>query len=303
MIFKIKLSSFSSYLLVGMMILGASCSQDSLHKEGSTSSKKSSEAEAQKIVSLNGAISETIAAAGYAHQLVGVDVTSTYPESVAKVPKVGYNRNIQAEGVLALSPTLILGNEGNLKPEVRQQFKSVSVKTVLFPKREWTLEGTEKLLRDICDQIDATDKVDPMMIEIKEKLSQVQPFETAPRVLFIYARGAGTLLAAGSGTQMQAIIEMAGGQNAVSGFEQFKPLTSESLVEANPEVILMFSGGLESLEGTSGLLEVPGVIETSAGQNEAIVTMDGPLLSNFGPRLGEAALLLNKRLHEVLPNS
>ncbi|MGD1847691.1 MAG: hemin ABC transporter substrate-binding protein [Salibacteraceae bacterium] len=286
-----------------MMILGASCSQDSLHKEGSTSSKKSSEAEAQKIVSLNGAISETIAAAGYAHQLVGVDVTSTYPESVAKVPKVGYNRNIQAEGVLALSPTLILGNEGNLKPEVRQQFKSVSVKTVLFPKREWTLEGTEKLLRDICDQIDATDKVDPMMIEIKEKLSQVQPFETAPRVLFIYARGAGTLLAAGSGTQMQAIIEMAGGQNAVSGFEQFKPLTSESLVEANPEVILMFSGGLESLEGTSGLLEVPGVIETSAGQNEAIVTMDGPLLSNFGPRLGEAALLLNKRLHEVLPNS
>ena len=98
---------------------------------------------------------------------------------------------------------------------------------------------------------------------------------------------------------MQAIIEMAGGVNAVQGFENFMPLTSESLVEANPDAVLMFSSSVQSLEGDQGVLDIPGMRQTNAGRNNAIIAMDGPMLSSFGPRLGQAAKELNEHLHTL----
>lgn len=96
------------------------------------------------------------------------------------------------------------------------------------------------------------------------------------------------------------MIELAGAENAVSGFSDFKPLTAEALVAANPDVILLFDSGLESLSGATGMMGVPGVAETQAGKNQAFISMDGQLLSGFGPRVGEAARLLNERLHAVM---
>ena len=51
-------------------------------------------APAPRIVSLSGTISEIICDLGRQNQLVGVDVTSTYPAALDKLPKVGHNRNI-----------------------------------------------------------------------------------------------------------------------------------------------------------------------------------------------------------------
>jgi len=44
-----------------------------------------------------------------------------------------------------------------------------------------------------------------------------------------------------------------------------------------------------------GLLKVPGVASTNAGRNRRIVTMDGQLLTGFGPRLGKAAVELSQK--------
>lgn len=287
--FRRKRSSIACFF-VGMIILGASCSQNS-------TTSAPSETKVRRIVTLNGAVTEVVAAAGFADEIVGVDVTSTFPPEVSKLPKIGHNRNIQAEGVLSLSPTMILGNEGNLNPDIQQQFHSVDVALELMKEREWTVTGTEQFIRQLCQLLEVPQAAEKMIGGIHAQLNQIQPFMSPPRVLFIYARGAGSLMAAGSGTQMQAIIELAGGQNAAQGFEQFKALNTEALVQANPEVILLFNNGLESLEGTQGLLEIPGMKATLAGQRRAIISMDGPLLANFGPRLGEAALFLNQELH------
>ena len=64
----------------------------------------------------------------------------------------------------------------------------------------------------------------------------------------------------------------------------------------NPDVILLFTSGLESMGGLTGLLKVPGVAQTNAGRNRHIVEMDGQLLTGFGPRLGVAALELNQKI-------
>jgi iron complex transport system substrate-binding protein len=94
------------------------------------------------------------------------------------------------------------------------------------------------------------------------------------------------------------MIQLAGAQNAVNEFAGFKQLSSESLVAANPDVILLFDSGLQSLGGADDLLKVPGVAETNAGRNKKFIAMDGQFLSGFGLRLPQAVGELNKKLNQ-----
>lgn len=255
-------------------------------------------AQPKRIVSLAGSITEVLYAAGLDDQLVGVDVTSTYPAAAAALPKVGHNRNIQAEGILALAPDLVIGRANELKPAVEAQLRQAGVELILLPQ-VYSVAGTKRLIRQVCDTLGQAGVAKELSQTIDADLGRVQPLAAPPRAMFIYARGAGTLMVAGEGTQMQQMLELAGATNAVQGFADFKPLTPEALVEANPEVIVLFDRGLSSLEGPEGLLAVPGVAQTIAGQQRAFITMDGQLLAGFGPRVGQAAAKLNAELRRL----
>ncbi|MCB2407321.1 heme/hemin ABC transporter substrate-binding protein [Hymenobacter lucidus] len=240
-----------------------------------------------RIVSLSGTVSEIICALGLQSQLVGVDVTSTFPTALAKLPKVGHNRNISAEGVLALSPTIVVGTTESLKPEVASQLKSAGVTVQLFAQ-EYSVAGTKKLIQQVAAAFNASAKVPVLLQKLDADLAKAKKPAKAPKVLFVYARGTGTMMVAGTGTPLEKVIGLAGGQNAATGFTDFKPLTAEALVAANPDVLLLFDSGLQSLGGKAGLLKVPGVAQTNAGRTGRVVEMDGQLLSGFGPRLGQA---------------
>lgn len=250
---------------------------------------------APRIVSLNGTISEIVCALGRQAQLVGVDVTSTYPEALTKLPKVGHNRNISAEGVLALNPTLVVGTTESLKPEVAAQLKEAGITVHLF-KQAYSVAGTKQLIKDVAATFGASAQVPAVRAKLEADLAKVKKAATAPKVLFIYARGAGTMMVAGQGTSVEKIVQLAGGRNAATGFSDFKPLTAEALVAANPDVLLLFDSGLQSLGGKTGLLQIPGVAQTTAGRTGRVVEMDGQLLTGFGPRLGIATAELARKL-------
>jgi iron complex transport system substrate-binding protein len=245
-------------------------------------------AQAQKrIVSLNGAITEIVCALGYEKSLVGVDVTSTYPASMQQVPKVGHNRNISAEPVLALQPDLILATDNFIQPAVIQQFKSTGVKTVEV-KQDFSIAGTKQLITAIAAALNEPAKGAALVKQLEQQQQALHVATVNKKVLFIYARGPGTLLVAGRDTPLDKMIALAGAQNAANSFSDFKPLTPEALVTANPDVILMFTDGLQSMGGVDGLLKVPGVAQTTAGKEKKVVTMDGQLLTGFGPRVVSA---------------
>ena len=103
-------------------------------------------------------------------------------------------------------------------------------------------------------------------------------------------------MVAGKETPLHSMIELAGAENAAAELTDFKPLTPEALLTTNPDVILMFDSGLQSLGGVDGLLKVEGIAATNAGKNKKVVSMDGQLLSGFGPRLGEAVVELHNKL-------
>jgi iron complex transport system substrate-binding protein len=95
---------------------------------------------------------------------------------------------------------------------------------------------------------------------------------------------------------MDKMITLAGAENAATGFNDFKPLTAEAMVAANPDVILLFDSGLQSLGGIEGLLKVPGVAQTNAGKNRKVIVMDGQLLTGFSPRVITAIKELSQKI-------
>jgi len=247
-------------------------------------------ADSTKIVSLNGSVSEVLAAIGLEKNIAGTDITSNYPAAMKAKPKVGHNKNINAEGVMALQPDLIVGIKKEVTPALQAQFKAAGVKLLLVDQ-DYSVEGTKKLIHSLADSLHAAAKGDSVIKVLEADLQKVKPVtaqDKKPKVLFIYARGTGTMMVGGTGTAVDKAIILAGGQNAVTEFADYKPLTAEALVKANPDIILLFDSGLQSLGGPEGLAKVQGVKETNAGKNKKIISMDGELLSSFGPRLGIA---------------
>jgi iron complex transport system substrate-binding protein len=249
----------------------------------------------QRIVSLNGAVSEMLCALGLEDQIVGVDITSNYPASLQKKPRVGHNINISAEGVLALNPTIVLGLKNQLTPQLQEQLRQAGAAITLF-KQDYSIQGTRSLLLQLAQAVKAKDKGEILLQKFDRQIHALKISSLDTKVLFIYARGAGTMLVSGSGTSVDAIIRLAGARNAVQEFSDFKPLSAESLVTANPDVILMFDDGLKSIGGIPGLLHIPGIAQTTAGKNKKVITMEGELLSGFGLRLPQAIQELHDKI-------
>ena len=117
------------------------------------------------------------------------------------------------------------------------------------------------------------------------------------RVLFILSTQGGRITAAGAGTGADALISMAGGVNALSDVEGYKPVSDEALVRAAPDVILMMDRGGDHGITDDALFAMPPLRLTPAGESRSVVRMDGLLLLGFGPRTAEAVEGLSAALY------
>lgn len=247
-----------------------------------------------RLITIGGALTETVYALGLQSQLVAVDSSSIYPEAATKLPNIGHERTLSVEGTLAQHPSLIIASSEAGPATVIDQLRQVGVNVVIV-KVEHGVEGAKRKVQAVADALGKssegkklTDKIDSELV----KLPAPKPMEQRRKVLFIYARGGGMLNVSGTGTAAHAVIEAAGGRNAVTEYANYKPLTAESAVNAAPDIILMTTRGLEGMGGIDQLLKVPGLAETPAGRAWRVVAIDDLKLLGFGPRTGEAVLEL-----------
>lgn len=251
----------------------------------------------KRIITLSAALTETTDALGFGKNIIAVDVTSMYPAYVNKLPKVSNNRSVSAEGLIAFAPDLVLAPEGSVSKEIQYQLKSAGIRFIAI-KQEFSVAGALQFIRTVAAALESAPKGEVLAKQTQAKINQslagVKAGNKSPKVLFIYARGTGTMLVAGRKTSMDAIITLAGGKNAVTAFDDFKPYTTEALVKANPDVILMFEFGYNSLGGINSILKMPGVGQTTAGKNRKIVQLDADLLVNFSVRLDQAITALSQ---------
>lgn len=252
----------------------------------------------KRIITLSAALTETVDALGFGSQIVAVDVTSIYPAYAGKLPRVSQNRVLSAEGIISFAPDLVIAPEGDVSKAIEYQLKSAGIRLVSI-KQEYTAKGASKFVRAVATALGVTPKGETLIKQLESSLNQsldlVKKNPKNPKVLFVYARGTGVMMVAGKNTNMDAMITLAGGKNAAQGFSNYKPYTTEALVNANPDIILMFDFGYKSLGGINSILKMPGVSLTHAGKNKRVIQMDGELLVSFAMRLPEAIKELNSK--------
>lgn len=274
--------------IVSILILGA-CQ--------TPKSQESTAVEERKIITAGGTITEIVDALGYGDQIIATDITSTYPASMQQLPSIGYRNQIKAEGILALGPDLILAEEGYLSEDVVNQLKSAQI-LVHFFKKPVNVNETKKLIADLSDFFDAEVEGTKILDQLEADLDYLQSYllqhEIRPTAAFIMARGPQTVFMAGEETFAQSIFELAGIHPAAQGFKDFIPVTPESLISMDPDFLVFFDSGIESLGGKGGLGQVNGLSSTNAFKEGHIISFDGHYLSGFGPRVGNAALELAK---------
>ncbi len=129
------------------------------------------------------------------------------------------------EPIMAVSPSLILATDKDINPDLLSKIKSSGIHTELF-KQEFSVEGTKKLIGEVAKAVGNTD-YQKLNDKVDADLKQIQPIAKKPKVLFIYARG-NMMMVSGKNTPMAALINLAGGENAINDFEDFKPFNSGS---------------------------------------------------------------------------
>lgn len=257
-----------------------------------------------RIVSIGGAVTEIIYALGAGAQLVGVDTSSIYPEIATTLPQVGYQRMLSAEGVLSLTPSLVIATAEAGPPAAMRQLQAAGVNLVLVPNA-YTVTGVHTKLRLIARALGREARGEELVQQLDHDLAKareaLRSVHSTPRVLFIYARGQGNMNVSGGDTSADAMIHLAGGTNAVTDYTGYKPLTAEAVAAVTPDVLLLPTRGLDSIGGIEGLLKLPGVSLTPAARHRRVVAMHDLYLLGFGPRLGQAVLDLVFLLHPELP--
>ncbi len=243
-----------------------------------------------------GSIAATVFALGFGDAVIGRDISTTFAEAADLPVVTSSGHAISSEAVLALRPTLVI-TDGTVGPtDVVLQLREAGI-TVVYVDAEPGLAAPGELARQVAAALGSpetgellAERLESELAAVVAEIESIRPADPADRVriLFLYLRGtSGIYYLFGEESGADELIEAVGGIDVAGeiGWQGLRPMTDEALVAANPDLILVMTGGLDSVGGIDALIaEKPAVGLTRAGENRRFVDMaDGEVLS-FGPR-------------------
>ncbi len=256
---------------------------------------------AARVVVLANGVAEIIQSLNAQSIIVGRDISST-ADSLADIPIVTSGHQVLPEKVIALKPDLVLIDASTGPKAAIETIKAAGILVIETPE-SWSLKDLPIKVRAVGRAIGAQDQAEALVQQLNDSLN-ASAVKNSPRVAFLYLRGTSSVyLIGGAGSGADSLLAAIGAIDvgAQTLDRPFNTLTAESLAELNPDVILVMSKGLQSVGGVDGLLELPGVAQTRAGKNSAIIDVDDSLLLSFGPRTPSLVDALAKAISKVAP--
>jgi iron complex transport system substrate-binding protein len=254
-----------------------------------------------RVVVLANGVAEIIQSLNAQEIIVGRDISST-EDSLADIPIVTSGHQVLPEKVIALKPDLVLIDASTGPKAAIDTIKAAGISVVETPE-SWSLKDLPIKVRAAGQAIGAQDQAEELVKQLNQSLN-ASAVKNSPRVAFLYLRGTSSVyLIGGAGSGADSLLTAIGAIDvgAQTLDRPFNTLTAESLAALNPDVILVMSKGLESVGGIEGLLKLPGVAQTAAGKNSAVINVDDSLLLSFGPRTPSLVDALAKALIKVAP--
>lgn len=255
-----------------------------------------------RLVSAGGGVTEIVYALNAQSQLVAVDTSSTWPAAARSLPRIGYQRTLSTEGVLAMRPQVLLASPEAGPPNVLRQIEDAGV-NVLRVDNDYRFEGLLTRVRQIAEASGQAEAGQRLAAQLSAEWQAVQtalrtqPPRNAkgqpPRVAFVMLHGAMGMIA-GRETGADALLRHAGAVNAFGdAFTDYKPLSPESLVTAAPDFIIVTADGPDHAAALAALRALPGAALTDAVRNNRVAVIDVVLALGFGPRLPQAVQTLH----------
>lgn len=253
----------------------------------------------ERIISAGSAVTEIIFALEQQDKLVAVDVTSALPKDL-ELPKIGYHRRLSAEGLLALGANRLIGSDEMGPDTTLAQLKSAGVKVDVVNTKA-TPTGLLERIDEIALITGAEQQAEKLKRQVNQQIETLeanQP-EVGKKVLFLLIHEGRPANVAGKDTTPNAIIELAGGINpAAEQLTSYKPMSTEAMVEMQPDVILVSGRSYDKMGGAEQILsKMPLLAATPAGKNKRIIKVDGHALVGG---LGLKSLSEAERLSKLL---
>lgn len=244
---------------------------------------------------LYGSLSRIVFELGLGDSVVGRDVSSDFAE-ISDRPLVTQNgHDLNAEAILDLAPTLIV-TDSSLGPwDTILQMRDAGVPVVVVDSHR-SIDTIDTLVDQVSAAVGLAERgeilksrLDASIASTIGDIAAIAPADDARklRMVFLYVRGqSGIYYMFGEGSGADDLVTSLGGVDVAAeiGWSGMRPLTDEGLIAAAPDLVLMMTGGLESVDGVDGLLEaVPALAQTPAGQNRRVVDMADTQILSFGP--------------------
>ncbi len=256
---------------------------------------------AQRVVVLANGVAEIIQSLNGQSIIVGRDISSS-EDSLSEIPIVTSGHQVLPEKVISLNPDLVIIDASTGPKAAIETIKAAGIRVVETPE-SWSLQDLPTKVRAVGRAIGAVDQAELLVQRLNQSL-QTSTINNAPRVAFLYLRGTSSIyLIGGPGSGADSLHDAIGAVDvgAQNLDRPFNTLTAESLAALNPDVIVVMSKGLESVGGIQGLLKLPGVAQTNAGKNSAVIDVDDSLLLSFGPRTPSLIEALATAFSKVAP--
>ncbi|ADO48358.1 heme/hemin ABC transporter substrate-binding protein [[Enterobacter] lignolyticus] len=253
----------------------------------------------QKVVALGGDVTEILYALGAQTTLVARDSTSQWPPQAQVLPDVGYLRQLNAEGILAARPTLVLASEQAQPSLALKQVAQNGVSVVTVPGRN-DISVIDEKIRVIAGALRKEKEGDALRQEIGRQLASLPASPLNKRVLFILSHGGMSAMAAGQQTAADTAIRAAGLQNAMQGVNRYQPLSQEGVIASQPDLVVISREGVASMGGEAALWKLPGLAQTPAGRHQQALLVDDMALLGFSIRTPDALKQLRQKA-ELLP--
>ena len=252
----------------------------------------------QRIVCLAKQYTEIICALGADDDLVAVDLSSTFPPRVHKLPTVGYHRALSIEGILAAKPSLII-HDNNIGPEhVVQQLEDLKIPMKVFQHKGNDVKSTKLLMREMGDYFGKKRAADSLCnvldTDMNALAAKVSAEGNSPKVLVIhYGQASNVYLVMTRKSTAAKMVEWAGAQMAVDDDKGMRHLSAEVVAASDPDVILITDFGYDKLGSSEKVKDLPGVSGTKAALNNRIYRVEEHDLVYIGPRTGRNVLMLH----------
>jgi len=242
---------------------------------------------AQRVISMAPHVTELLFAAGGGERIVGAVDYSDYPEAAKAIPRVGSNREVDIERVIALKPDLIVvWRHGSSERQI-DLLRQLNIP--LYHSEPKKLDAIADNVVNMGKLLGTETAANAAAQDLRQKLAALRArYANRTPVRVFYQVWDKPLYTLNGAHIVSDALKVCGGENIFASQKITAPVVStEAVLQADPEAVFSTA---EKEQGGAGLWrKYPNMKATRQGN---LFTIDGHLVNRAGPRMIQGAASL-----------